>query len=381
MKKALRSRLQSALLALGATSAALVAAEGLVRVLLPQPLRPAWDDEQDGLRVARPGIRGRHFQPGRFDVSVSINSQRFRATREYAPEPEAGRLRIAVLGDSMAFGWGAGDQDTYPAQLERMLTTRPVEVINAGYPGTCMGEKALWYVKGVRSYRPDVVVLTALGDDVDGDLYWRSFSLRGDGGAEPRATREPADPGVRSARRLVTLLPGYALAAERSQLLGLVRLAATRVLTRERTTALGQRPATAEEVRQFHGEGLMLLKAEVRWLADRVHNDGGRLALVFVPFRDSVYPAEGWWPDELRWKSRAVAAALGELCGELALPFRDLTAPLVARAATGKAPLYYEGIETHPTAAGYGAIAEEVAALLVSPDSASPQIPSADSRR
>ena len=86
--------------------------------------------------------------------------------------------------------------------------------------------------------------------------------------------------------------------------------------------------------------------------------------MVLVPFRESVYPATGWWPDELRWKSKAIGEAADRTCREMGVPFRDLTPALSARAGIVPGPLYHEGSETHPTPAGYRAIAEEVAAFL-----------------
>jgi len=365
-----RSRVAAALLAAASCAIAFVVAEGLVRWLAPQPIRVAWEDESYGIRVPRPHVHGRHAVPGKFDVRVTVNGQRFRGPREYAPRPPAGVTRVAVLGDSMTFGWGVDDQETYPAQLETILsgrTGRGHEVMNAGYPGTCLGEKAAWYERGVRPLHPSLVVLTLLGDDVDGDLFWRVFSLDGAGRAvpSPPSGRGPGPRAARGTRSVFQALPGYELLAERSQLFALVRTAATRAASRERTTALGQAPATPEAVARFREEGLALLAAELRWLRERTREDGADLAVVLIPFRESVYPASGWWPDELRWKTSAVEAAAAETCRAMGVPFRDLTPALVERARAAPAPLYHEGTETHPTPAGYRAIAEEVAAFLL----------------
>jgi lysophospholipase L1-like esterase len=377
-----RGRLGLAGLVLASCAAGLVLAEGLVRRLLPQPIRVAWEDEWEGLRVPRPNVRGRHRVPGAFDVRVSINGQRFRGAREYPLRPASGVRRIAVLGDSMTFGWGAADSETYPAQLEALLSDRAsalngnpgaaqaaVEVINAGYPGTCLGEKAAWYERGVRPFHPSLVILTLLGDDVDGDLFWRVFSLDPGGRAVPNApsARGPAPRAAGSTRAFFQSLPGYELLAERSQLFALVRKAVTRAASRERTTALGRAPATAEEAARFRGEGLALLQAELRWLRDRTKEDQADLVVVLVPFRESVYPDGGWWADELRWKTSAVAESAAAACRAMDVPFRDVTPALVARARSAPSPLYHAGSETHPTPAGYRAIAEEVAAFLAEP--------------
>jgi hypothetical protein len=156
----------------------------------------------------------------------------------------------------------------------------------------------------------------------------------------------------------------YGFLAQHSQLFGLLRKALTRVASRERTTSLGQAPATAAEIDRFRGEGLALLAAEVRWLRAQTTQAGAEMAVVFVPFRDSIYPSEGWWPDEIRWKSRAVSEALVRVCAALGVPYRDVTLVMATRAKSSPRPLYYDGVETHPTPEGYRALAEAVAEFL-----------------
>ena len=360
----MRRRRGATLLLLAAScAAALLLAEAAVRLFLPQPLRPAWDDDLHGLRVARPGVRGRHVQPGAFDVRVTFNGQRLRGRRDYPPAPPPGTTRIAVLGDSMAFGWGAEDDATYPARLERALRGRglAVEVMNAGFPGTSAGEKVAWYEEGVRALQPRLVVLTLLGDDVDGDFYWRAFRLD-NGHAVSTAVAERAA-AARAARSLLSRVPGSDALAAHSQAFGLFRRGLTRAFSRERTTALGQDPATPGEQRRFREEGLPLLRAEIARLQDDTRGQGARLALVVVPFRQGVYGDPGWWAEELRWKSRAVAEESARAAAALGLPFLDTTPALADRARAAPA-LYHQGAETHPTPAGYQAIAEEVAAFL-----------------
>lgn len=54
---------------------------------------------------------GKHF---------STNAQGFRAREEYSAAVPSGRQRIVFAGDSFTMGFGVGDEDTYPAQLERL---------------------------------------------------------------------------------------------------------------------------------------------------------------------------------------------------------------------------------------------------------------------
>ncbi len=61
------------------------------------------------------------------NVDISINSFGMRG-----PEPRQGALhRIAIVGDSMAFGWGVPESDTLRGQLEKKLPNS-YDVVNAG---------------------------------------------------------------------------------------------------------------------------------------------------------------------------------------------------------------------------------------------------------
>ncbi len=84
---------------------------------------------------------------------------------ELAPIDTPKLFRIAVIGDSMAFGFGVQQGEDFPAQLERELAAheprdgRRFEVLNFGVGGystldevACLREKAL-------ALRPDLVVI------------------------------------------------------------------------------------------------------------------------------------------------------------------------------------------------------------------------------
>lgn len=54
---------------------------------------------------------GKHF---------TANAQGFRAREDFARAVPPGRKRVLFAGDSFTMGFGVGDDDTYPAQIERM---------------------------------------------------------------------------------------------------------------------------------------------------------------------------------------------------------------------------------------------------------------------
>lgn len=76
----------------------------------------------------RPGWRGEFL-----GHSVTINRLGLRG-----PEPSAGRgrtRRLVTFGDSITFGYGVGDADTYAHQAGALLAPRGVEAVNAGVTG------------------------------------------------------------------------------------------------------------------------------------------------------------------------------------------------------------------------------------------------------
>src|SRR5262249_27037975 len=88
---------------------------------------------------------------------MTINSERLRAARDYGHQKPPSTLRLAVFGDSFAFGMDVGDDDTFAAQLEHQMDHS--EVLNFGVLGYGMDQVLLRFrAEGVQ-FHPDIVVL------------------------------------------------------------------------------------------------------------------------------------------------------------------------------------------------------------------------------
>jgi lysophospholipase L1-like esterase len=76
-------------------------------------------------------------------------------------EPRDGVFRIAVLGDSMTFGFGVQQGEDFPAQLERRFAGRtpPIEVLNFGVGGYSLEDELATLREKALGLAPDVVVL------------------------------------------------------------------------------------------------------------------------------------------------------------------------------------------------------------------------------
>ncbi len=168
-------RAQRALLLLGATAAALVLAEGVVRLsdvrAIPFPentgavTRPSDDPRLP--RVPRPNATQTityRLRPDAPPVVVTMNTNRhgFRG-RAFAEEKPEGTFRIACLGDSYTFGMGVGDDETWPARLQALADERAgqgcCEVWNCGVPAYDTVQELAFLTKTVLPFRPDLVLL------------------------------------------------------------------------------------------------------------------------------------------------------------------------------------------------------------------------------
>jgi len=355
-------------------SLAFILGEWLVRILAPQQLSIPLGATVNGIISQRPNIHGRYAVPGVFDTTVTINSQRLRSETEYGFEPPAGVTRIAVLGDSFAFGIGANNAETYPAHLEQLLAassgTPRFEVINAGVGGTGTGEQVMHFDLWVKQFHPHIVILTAISNDVDDDLDRSLFVLSSSGEVRPRPLEElaAADRRARTTRDIVGRLPGYSLLSQHSHLLNLARdvINATVVGARRaeasRAAEVVQNPNLEQRYRSY---GLPLMEGEVLWLEQKVQELGAQLVVIFIPQREAVYPSAAPWAEDVRWKTGAIAELLRRVCSENQIPFKDLTPRLRDLSRKAVQPLYYEDRDTHPAPIGYRAIAEEVADLLL----------------
>ncbi len=342
----------------------LLVGEVFVRIFAPTERLVPLNEVILGITAQKPNISGVHVVPQTFDVSYTTNAQRFRSSKVTAPFPDAHVPRVAVVGDSFTFGWGANDDQTYPSRLERLLdnTLGPTEVLNAGVCGTGTGNEALWYDLWVSHFHPNVVILTVVPNDTDDDLARPLFSIDASGNVSPKSAVqvEQFQSQTLTARRLITQLPLYDYLTEHSELLNLFRRTVSVLVRRHhiKETSVGSGQSAFETV------GLRLLAGEVEWLNRRVRSSGAQLVVAFVPFRESVYgPALKTNP--VVSDSLAMVDTLDRVCAQDHIPFRDLTSEMRAAAANTEQPLYYTKYDAHPTPAGYQLIANLISPLVV----------------
>ena len=108
------------------------------------------------------------------------------ASHFYSRTPELNEFRdrtfnILCFGDSFTYGWGVEPQNTYPAQLEKMLNesnldNKRFKVFNLGIPGSNSSQILKYFKQILEKYKkPDlVIVLTGANDSwnfADSNIY------------------------------------------------------------------------------------------------------------------------------------------------------------------------------------------------------------------
>jgi lysophospholipase L1-like esterase len=333
-------------LAVGATIVALVALEITLRVL---DVRTASYhaigaftvyDRELGWRLAP--SRDVVFRGAHFAVRVVQNAEGLRA-RHYGFARQPGRRRIVVLGDSVVWCWGVEQADCFTEQLEAALPD--TDVINAGVPAYSTAQEMLFYERDVRRYRPDLVLLVFVPNDV--------FENAAGGGPRFRlehgALVAPVTPARRRKGRVVEWLQAH------SRLFAEANLAATVGWQAVRTTAgrWWPLPSRAEAApgggfvfpsAPPDGKARALTEALLDRLRADVARDGARFAVAL-----ETAPR-----DMVEWQ-RAFWAARG-------VPFLDLGPALYAAERSG-VRVRLDG-DPHLSAAGQNVIASALRTFL-----------------
>lgn len=102
------------------------------------------------------------------EVDYRINTHGMR-NAEVEEEKPPGVRRVAVLGDSIAFGYWVAEHDGFPAQLGQMLGQAgagTVEVLNFGVPGYNLEQETERLRSGALRFSPDLVIVAFCLNDL-----------------------------------------------------------------------------------------------------------------------------------------------------------------------------------------------------------------------
>jgi lysophospholipase L1-like esterase len=134
-------------------------------------------DEFRSLRV-KPNARSEktlpQVPPGGLTFTITTNALGLRGPVQ--PPAPAEALRVLCVGDSMTFGQGVNDEDTFPHQLEARLAEalgKPVRVFNAGVISLGQQEQLDIVSEFVAKLEPDIVLLQfTIANDVIDNWRW-----------------------------------------------------------------------------------------------------------------------------------------------------------------------------------------------------------------
>lgn len=138
-----------------------------------------------------------NFRGSALGAELNTNSLGFRGS-EWSLDKNENTYRIALIGDSFAFGFGVSFSDTFGEQLSRILNDQSdtkYEVLNFGVNGYNTIQEKSVLTNVALKYNPDMVILfpvsndhkPKLSADSDGWLHW-------DGSSENKRSRVDARP-------------------------------------------------------------------------------------------------------------------------------------------------------------------------------------------
>lgn len=147
--------------------------EGALRIWWPQTervdggARAIRDPDPEVEYVYRPGAHVVIRTP-EYVEDCRINSDGLRDEAVHVNPKPPGVFRMLVVGDSFTFGTGSNYGDIWPVILERRLAAGGwnVDVVKAGVEGSDTRRELLIMRKQVPRYRPDLVVLAFLPNDL-----------------------------------------------------------------------------------------------------------------------------------------------------------------------------------------------------------------------
>lgn len=247
--------------------------------------------------------------------------------RLYSEKKPADTIRIAVIGDSVAFGFGLAPEESFPVMLENMLqqgSNKRIEVINFSVTGYGIEAYNEVYVTKARNYQPDIVLMTYILNDMTppSDIFAIIRDVMKGGGQ----LKKVAKVSQFAAWLMVTWNEAKnSLRGDRS------------------FTSLYEDPATLEK-----------LKAHLDTLKNHVESDKAQLVVFVFPYFTELddYPFKG------------IHAKVDKAIGDVGAEYHDLLDDFQQHDAT--AIQLQAGDITHPNAAGNRIAAQAMVRIISS---------------
>jgi len=142
-----------------------------IQTVKPRPPQIYQEAENPAISYTlKPNVNERAF---RSIVTTDENGFRINETSSFHSAPEnaeeiekqkIGKPNIAVLGDSITFGYGVENYETLPAVLEELIPD--YHFINTGVPGYFLSQEVALYNKITRKMDPEALILVFYWNDL-----------------------------------------------------------------------------------------------------------------------------------------------------------------------------------------------------------------------
>ena len=349
---------QGALRRLVAALVAVVATLGLVELVLRVAVPPSASQVLRGLHRAVPDrpwlyelVPGEHRRDPATGVEYAVNRDGFRDRDRDRAKPD-GTFRLALLGDSLSFGYGVALEATLAAGIEQRLAAPHdgprYEILNLGVSGYNPYTEAE-LLRGVGlGYAPDLVLVQFCINDLnDPTLHFDASTMLALGAIPDAAFPDPAARVARPDAGGAAPDGLFARSCAASRLCSRVAEALAPATAREDLVAAlapHESPSDAE---------LAWLERLYRRMADDTRARGGQLAVVVFPWSTQI---AGDGPAPLQ-------KALAELGTRTGIPVIDLLPAFRAAAAESAEPPLFLDL-WHPTARGHAVAADAIVRAL-----------------
>ncbi len=226
----------------------------------------------------KPG-KERLWKQDEFTEHVRINSAGLRDSE--IQEKRSYEKRIIILGDSITFGHGMNNDETFPNQLERIYREhgRRIDVINAGIKGYGTDQSYSLFVKRLRQLEPDLVIFAVCINDVFDNINLPLFTIE-DGKLVPL---DPKKNWLYISGRIDNFLP------EIIQKRNLTRFVFTRLANRDWFSV---RPELDDK--ELLIWSIQKIYLQIEQLQKMGEIEGYKLMILCVPYKDNLSEAEAY---------------------------------------------------------------------------------------
>ena len=144
--------------------------EIFIRIFIPQSIVPSYKASAFDITNALKANYNAEAVYGGITYQIQTNEKHLRRAKNLPYEKPENTFRILCLGDSILFGFGANNEETFTYYLEKILNKKfrgtTFEVINAAAPGWGLLEYYLFLKNEGYKYSPDLIITTTFIDDV-----------------------------------------------------------------------------------------------------------------------------------------------------------------------------------------------------------------------